>query len=74
MEEPVILSSGFTYEKSEIQKHFKANGLFDPQTRSDVKETLILNQNIKHATEDFLRENPWAYEYSQYDNINSIMM
>ncbi len=50
------------------------NGYFDPQTRSDVKNELIANQSIKHATEDFLRENPWAYEYSPYDNINSIMM
>jgi hypothetical protein len=50
------------------------NGYFDPQTRSDVKNELITNKSIKHATEDFLRENPWAFEYSQYDNINSIMM
>ncbi len=50
------------------------NGYFDPQTRSDVKNELITNQSIKHATEDFLRENPWAYEYSPYDNIYSIMM
>jgi hypothetical protein len=33
MEEPVILSSGFTYEKSAILKHFEKNGYTDPVTR-----------------------------------------
>ncbi len=33
MEEPVILSSGFTYEKSAILKHFTKNGHYDPVTR-----------------------------------------
>ena len=36
MEEPVIISSGFTYEKSEILKHFQTNGYFDPLNRSEV--------------------------------------
>lgn len=33
MDEPVILESGFTYEKSEILRHFNRNGNFDPITR-----------------------------------------
>jgi len=36
MHEPVILSSGFTYEKSAILKHFEVNGAFDPMTREPV--------------------------------------
>lgn len=31
--DPVMLSSGFTYEKKAIEKHFKINGYFDPMTR-----------------------------------------
>lgn len=31
--EPVLLSSGFTYEKKAIEKHFQMNGYFDPMTR-----------------------------------------
>jgi STIP1 family protein 1 len=48
MEEPVILTSGFTYEKSAILSHFKINGAFDPLTREPVRaDNLILNRNIK---------------------------
>lgn len=36
MDEPVILESGFTYEKTEIIKHFQKNGNFDPMTREEV--------------------------------------
>lgn len=33
MDEPVVIESGFTYEKAEIIRHFKINGNFDPITR-----------------------------------------
>ena len=33
MDEPVILESGFTYEKTEILRHFERNGNFDPICR-----------------------------------------
>ena len=33
MTEPVIISSGFTYEKDAIRQHFSTNGNFDPLTR-----------------------------------------
>ena len=75
MEEPVILSSGFTYEKSEIERHFKINGNFDPLTREEVDpKVLIQNKNLKHAIEEFLRKNPWAFEYCYGDNIHSVHM
>lgn len=64
MEEPVILDSGFTYEKSQIIKHFKVNGNFDPLTRQEVNPTILIeNQSIKQATQDFVLKNPWAFEY-----------
>lgn len=48
MEEPVILESGFTYEKEHIIKHFQYNGNTDPMTRENVNpRVLILNKNIK---------------------------
>ena len=56
MDEPVMLSSGFTYEKSMIQQHFNTNGNFDPMTREEVNtKFLTINKHIKNATEDFLR-------------------
>jgi len=33
MQEPVLLSSGFTYEKAAILTHFNKNGYYDPVTR-----------------------------------------
>jgi hypothetical protein len=33
MEDPVIIESGFTYEKKAILRHFQTNGNFDPITR-----------------------------------------
>jgi len=48
MNDPVIIESGFTYEKEQIKKHFEMNGNFDPMTREEVNPTvLIINRNIK---------------------------
>jgi hypothetical protein len=48
MNEPVILSSGFTYEKTAILKHFEVNGAFDPMTREQVSfNNLVVNRHIK---------------------------
>ena len=70
-----MLKSGFTYEKVNIIKHFEVNGNFDPMTREQVcPASLTINQNIKHATEEFLRVNPWAYEYIPGDNIHTVEM
>ena len=74
MEEPVVLSSGFTYEKSTILKHFEVNGRIDPLTREDVGETCIENKSIKHATEEFLKSQPWGYEFIPGEKIHSIIM
>lgn len=75
MEDPVILTSGFTYEKSEIEKHFKINGNFDPLTREEVNpNVLIQNKNLKHSIEEFIRKNPWAFEYFPGDSIHSVNM
>ena len=75
MEEPVMLSSGFTYEKTMIQQHFSTNGNFDPMTREEVDvKYLVLNKHIKSATEDFLRKNPWAFEFIPGEKIEDINM
>jgi len=44
MTEPVMLTSGFTYEREIILQHFKTNGNLDPMTREEVcPKTLIVN-------------------------------
>lgn len=48
MEEPVILQSGFTYEKANIKKHFEVNGDNCPMTREYVDpEKLTSNKSVK---------------------------
>lgn len=75
MDEPVILQSGFTYEKAEISKHFEKNGNFDPMTREEVDpNVLILNKQIKQATQDFLMQNPWAFERIYGETLDQISM
>merc|ERR1711990_247554 len=75
MDEPVILESGFTYEKSEILRHFNRNGNFDPITRQEVDPSILIeNKHIKHATADFLAHNPWAFERVFHETINQIHM
>lgn len=55
MTEPVVLTSGFTYEKAQIIQHFRVNGNFDPLTREEVDPNLLIpNRNIKQATQEFL--------------------
>lgn len=56
MIDPVLLSSGHTYEKSEVDKHFKTNGYTDPYTKVDVKPDMIENINLRQAIEDFLEK------------------
>ena len=56
-------------------KHFEVNGKICPMTRDEISDdSLIENKSIKHATEEFLKENPWAYEYIPGETINSIIM
>ena len=48
MDEPVILASGFTYEKSSLKKHFEINGDHCPMTREWVDiDKLWTNNGIK---------------------------
>ena len=75
MDEPVILASGFTYEKASLKKHFEINGDHCPMTREWVDvDKLWTNNGIKQATEQFLKENPWSFEYCPGDDINSVIM
>jgi len=53
--DPVLLSSGHTYEREEIQKHFSQNGHKDPVTNESVNDKTIDNINLKQAIEDFIK-------------------
>ena len=56
MIDPKLLSSGHSYEKEEIKKHFKKNGLKDPLTNENVKAEQIDNINLRQTIEDYLEK------------------
>lgn len=62
MDDPVIIQSGFTYERKMIELHFEKNGTFDPVTRDEVDPSIMIsNIYLKKAADDFLTKNPWAF-------------
>uniref|UniRef100_A0A3B0MG62 E3 ubiquitin-protein ligase CHIP n=1 Tax=Theileria annulata TaxID=5874 RepID=A0A3B0MG62_THEAN len=63
MRDPVISSSGLTYERKLLETHLLCNGEYDPITREVCKMSdLVSNYHIKEAVEDFLEKNPWAFD------------
>ena len=36
--------------------------------------SLTTNQNVKHATEEFVRNNPWAFEFFPGEDLDSVCM
>ena len=71
--DPIILESGITYENQYIQAHLDKNGLTDPVTRETLhKGGAIKNRKIKKATENFIENNPWAYNENPGDNWKNI--
>ena len=53
--DPVVIQSGFTYERVCIVEHFRKLGAFDPTTREQVNTNIIIpNHTLKQACEDFL--------------------
>ena len=64
MENPVITSEGYTYEKEKLLEFISKNGAVDPVTKYKIDPAKAFpNISVKAATEDFLETHPWAYEY-----------
>ncbi|RUS32135.1 hypothetical protein BC938DRAFT_476217 [Jimgerdemannia flammicorona] len=62
--DPVITTSGITYERDSLRNHFRRIGYFDPLTRRPcTEEALIPNLSLKEAIEDFIIKNGWAADY-----------
>ena len=58
-----------------IVKHFNMSGAFDPVTRQQVDpDVLIPNHMLKKASQDFLSQNPWAYQHLINEDYNTILM
>ncbi|EGR27767.1 u-box domain protein [Ichthyophthirius multifiliis] len=72
MEDPVITECGQTYEKVVLDEHFKKNGYIDPITRKQISQKVYTNLSVKQGIQEFLNINPWAFEFSQYENYKTI--
>ena len=57
MVNPVITSSGLSYEKALLEDHIRVNGAVDPTTRVKLDpDKFIENVNLKLAIQDFKRK------------------
>mmetsp|Transcript_35629 Transcript_35629/g.40467 ORF Transcript_35629/g.40467 Transcript_35629/m.40467 type:complete len:299 (-) Transcript_35629:323-1219(-) len=75
MNDPVINGCGMTYEKEALEAHIKQHGNFDPVTREYfAPSSVIPNLRIKQATEEFIKHNPWAFEYLPGETFDSIKL
>ncbi|XP_055336821.1 E3 ubiquitin-protein ligase CHIP-like [Paramacrobiotus metropolitanus] len=64
MRDPVITPSGITYDRRDIDEHLRRVGHFDPVTRSDLtQEMLVPNLAMKEVVDHFLSLNEWAVDY-----------
>ena len=57
MEEPVMTTSGMSYEKNAIVEWIKRGNLIDPMTGQRIKNFVIPNINLKKAIQSFQKAN-----------------
>jgi STIP1 family protein 1 len=72
MEDPVVTNSGQVYEREAIQESIERNGKTDPFTRKPITGELYPCVPIKKAIADFLEKNPWAYDFSENQQLTDI--
>lgn len=57
LKDPVIVSSGFSYERSALSEYIQKNQWRDPRTGTILEKDLIYNNiNLKQAIETFVKE------------------
>lgn len=73
MKDPVITPSGITYDREMIEMHLSKNGEFDPVTREACPiKAIYPNTLLKQIIEEFIKKNPWAYEFEENENAEHI--
>ncbi|OQV23768.1 STIP1-like proteiny and U box-containing protein 1 [Hypsibius exemplaris] len=64
MRDPVITPSGITYDRRDIDEHLRRVGHFDPVTRMELTQDLLIpNLAMKEVVDLFLSKNEWAVDY-----------
>ena len=93
MSDPVMITSGQTYERSIITRHFEIKKSQADQEKDELDEDeydydayfkcpvtqqkvdptkLLPNKRIKAAAEQFVRDNPWAYQFSPKEDVTKL--
>ena len=68
MHDPVLASTGISYERSWIERHLRSNGNFDPVTRQPLTlQQLTPNIALKAACEAWLIEHPGTFEEGMWE-------
>ena len=74
MTNPYITIYGNTFNYEDLKEYVSANPS-DPITGQKLSQNdLIPNVNMKHAVEDFLEQNPWAFEFTPQDNLPNLII
>lgn len=74
MTNPYITIYGNTFNLDDLKEYVIANHC-DPITGQKLTvNDLIPNVNMKHAVEDFLEQNPWAFEFNPQDNLSNLII
>mmetsp|Transcript_1914 Transcript_1914/g.5693 ORF Transcript_1914/g.5693 Transcript_1914/m.5693 type:complete len:318 (+) Transcript_1914:99-1052(+) len=61
--EPVVSTSGLSYERAALLQHLKNVGQFDPVTREPLTEKQVcLNLGLRAATQEYLDQHAWAWK------------
>jgi len=64
LKDPCITPSGITYDRKDITEHLERVGHFDPITRTQLtQDMLIPNYAMKEVVDDFISNNEWALYY-----------
>ena len=72
MMNPVLSKYGDSYEKSKISDYINRFKI-DYVTKKPLRqEEIVPNLNLKYSIEDFLKKNPWAFEYKENEGVKSI--
>jgi len=62
MNDPVITSEGYTYERDKLFKYFEQNEKKDPITKKEIDiNKIYANITIKTVTNEYLEKEPWAF-------------
>ena len=72
-QDPVVVSSGFTYEKEMILATIKNSGGIDPNTRKNIAgDPIVPNRCLERAIEEYKSQNNVKMDQSNEQDVTKI--